>query len=77
MIALLNCVDDSYYISGTENIEEFLLEYADYIGINLKVFEILVRSGEMSTRELVEYINRNCYPNEVINEIYEIGRKIF
>lgn len=76
MIALLNNEYD-YYISGEDNIRDFLISYANYIGLDMKVFGILVSSGEMSDKELVNYINAHCYPNEVINEIYEIGKKLF
>ncbi len=76
MIALLNNEYD-YYISGENNIGDFLISYANYIGLNMKVFNILVSSGEMSDGELVDYINAHCHPNEVINEIYEIGKKFY
>ena len=76
MIALLNNEYD-YYISGEDNIKDFLISYANYIGLDMKVFNILVSSGEMSDKELVDYINARCYASEVINEIYELGKKLF
>ena len=76
MIALLNHEYD-YYISGEDNIKDFLISYANYIGLDMKVFNILVSSGEMSDRELVEYINKHCYTSEEIVEIYEIGKKLY
>lgn len=76
MIALLNNEYD-YFIDEHDNIRDFLISYANYIGLDMKVFNILANSGEMSHNELVDYINAHCYPNEVINEIYEIGKKLY
>lgn len=75
MIALLDC--DTYFYDDKTNVRDFLISYANYIGLNMKIFNILANSGEMSTKELVEYINRYCYSNEAINEIYEIGKKLY
>lgn len=76
MIALLNHEYD-YYISGEDNIKDFLISYANYIGLDMKVFNILVSSGEMSDKELVAYINNRCYASEEIVEIYELGKKLY
>ena len=75
MIALLG--DDSHFYDDKNNIRDFLISYANYIGIDMKVFSILANSEEMSHKELVEYINRYCYHGEEINEIYEIGKKLY
>ena len=75
MIALLD--DYTYFYDDQANIRDFLISYANYIGIDMKIFRILVNSGEMSTKELVEYVNRFCYQNESISEIYEIGKKLY
>ena len=75
MIALLGNYE--YFIDGNSNIRDFLISYANYIGLDMKVFNILANSGEMSHKELVEYINRFCNANETINEIYEIGKKFY
>lgn len=77
MIALLN--SSGYFIDGNENINEFLIAYVEYIGsINKKIFKILVDSNEMSTEELIKYINDNTYSYEdKIVEIYEVGKKIY
>lgn len=77
MIALLN--NCGYFIDGCENINEFLIAYVEYIGsVDKKVFKILSDSNEMSTKELIQYINDNVYSYEdKIAEIYELGKKIF
>ena len=77
MIALLN--NGHFFIDGCENINEFLIAYVEYIGaVDKKVFTILANSNEMSTEELIEYINDNTYSYEdKIVEIYEIGKKIY
>ena len=77
MIALLN--SGYYFIGGHENINDFLIAYAKYIGnIDMKVFEILANSNEMSTEELIKYINDNCYSSEEeITDIYELSKKIY
>lgn len=77
MVALLN--NGQYFIDGCENINEFLIAYAKYIGaIDLKVFKILADSNAMSTKELVEYINDNTHSyDDKIVEIYEVGKKIY
>ena len=77
MIALLK--NEQYFVIGTDNICEFLLEYVKYIGgIDTKIFEILIDSNKMSIKELVEYINNNTYSwEENIVEIYKIGEKIY
>lgn len=75
MIALLN--NDEYFYDDQTSVKDFLISYANYIGLDMKIFKILADSGEMSTKELVEYINRFCYDQEVINEIYEIGKKLY
>lgn len=78
MIALLN--GGRHFISDyADNINDFLIDYASYIGAcDMKVFKILVNSNEMSTEELIEYINENAYSHEdEIVEIYELGATIF
>lgn len=77
MIALLN--NGQYFIDGCENINEFLIAYAEYIGaIDTKVFKILADSNKMSTEELVKYINCNIHSwDDEIDEIYEVGKKIY
>lgn len=77
MIALLN--NNYYFISGCESVGEFLIAYVEYTGnIDKKVFKILVDSNEMSTKELIEYINNNVYSyDDKILEIYEVGKKIY
>ena len=77
MIALLN--NGEYFVLGTESIGDFLFVYAEYIGnIDTNVFKILADSNKMSTKELVEYINKNTYSrDEEIVEIYEVGKKIY
>lgn len=75
MIALLD--DSFYFYDDKSNIRDFLISYAKYIGLDMKVFSILANSEEMSHKELVEYINRYCYNGEQINEIYEIGNKLY
>ncbi len=75
MIALL--VDDRYFYDDKTNIRDFLVSYVNYIGLDKKVFTILANSGEMSVKELVEYINNRCYASEEIIEIYEIGKKFY
>lgn len=75
MIALLNNYE--YYFCDCDSIKEFLISYANYICIDTKIFNILVDSGKMSIKELVEYINRFCGSNEEIIEIYEIGVKLY
>lgn len=77
MIALLN--NGEYFIDGCESINEFLITYATYIGaIDIKVLKILIDSNEMSTKELVNYINDNAHShNDKIVEIYEIDKKIY
>lgn len=76
MIALLD--SETYFIDGQDNIRDFLISYANYIGLDMKVFNILANSGEMSTEELVKYINNRCnYSSDSILEIYEIGKKLY
>lgn len=75
MIALL--VDDRYFYDDQTNARDFLISYAKFIGFDIKIFTILANSGEMSVKELVEYINNRCYANEEIVEIYEIGKKVY
>ena len=75
MIALLNY--GTYFVDGQENVKDFLISYANYIGLDMKIFTILADSDEMSTKDLVEYLNRYCGTNEEILEIYEIGKKHF
>jgi hypothetical protein len=78
MIALLN--SGCYFISDyADNINDFLIDYASYIGaLDMKVFKILVSSNEMSIKELIEYINNNAYSHDdKIMEIYELGKNIF
>lgn len=75
MIALLD--NEEYFVSGDDNINDFLIAYADYIGLDMKIFKILANSNEMTTNELVSYINRYCNRNEEIIEIYEVGKKIY
>lgn len=76
MIALLS--NGEYIINGCDNINDFLIEYVSYLGcMDTKVFKILVHSNEMTVNELVEYINRHCYPDEDIVEIYELGKKFY
>jgi hypothetical protein len=75
MIALL--VDDRYFYDDKTNIRDFLISYAKFIGFDMKIFTILANSGEMSAKDLVEYINNRCYGSEEIVEIYEIGKKIY
>ena len=75
MIALLN--DDRYFYDDQGNVRDFLCSYANYIGFDKKIFTILANSGEMSVKELVEYINNRCYASEEIVEIYEIGKKLY
>lgn len=76
MIALLND-GFTYFIDNQKNIRDFLISYANYIGLDIKIFSILANSGEMTVNELVEYINRFCGIGEGINEIYEIGKKVY
>ena len=77
MIAILK--NGGHFMDGYENINEFLIAYVEYIGsIDKKAFKILVDSNEMSTEELIEYINDNTYSYEdKIQEIYELGKKIY
>ena len=77
MIALLN--SGHYFIDGCESVNELLVSYVEYIGvIDKKVFKILVDSDEMSTKELVKYINDNAYSyDDKIAEIYEVGKKLY
>lgn len=77
MIALLN--GSGYFIDSCKSVDEFLIAYAEYIGaIDMKVFKILINSNEMSTKELIGYINSNIYSFEdKIEEIYELGNKIY
>ena len=76
MIALLS--SGSYFIDGQENAKDFLISYAKHIGFDMKIFGILANSGEMSVKELVEYINNHCWSAEDgIDEIYEIGKKFY
>ena len=75
MIALLN--DGYYFVDGCKNINEFLISYVEYDGaIDAKVFKILANSNEMSTEELIEYINDNMYSydNKIV-KIYEVGKR--
>ena len=76
MIALLN--GDKHYMCCCKDIKDFLVAYAIHIGgIDTKVFEILVNSNQMSTEELIKYINDNVYSwEDEITEIYEVGEKI-
>lgn len=75
MIVLLD--DGTYFYDNQTNVRDFLISYANYIGLDMKIFSILANSGEMSTKELVEYINKFCYSHEVIGEIYEVGKKVY
>ena len=75
MIALLG--DDKYYVGVHDNTREFLLSYAEYIGLDMKIFKTLANSDEWSIKDLVDYINRYGIYDEVIEEIYEIGQKLF
>ena len=77
MIALMN--NGQYFIDGCNNVNDFLIAYAGYIGsIDIRVFEILVNSNQMSTEELVKYINDNAYSwKEEITDIYELSKKIY
>lgn len=77
MIALLN--SNFYFCSGEDNVKDFLIAYVEYIGgIDTKVFKILANSGEMTVKELIEYINNRCYNyDEKIQEIYELGKKFY
>ena len=75
MIFLLD--DDKYYIIRDDNIRDALISYADYIGIDGKIFRVLAKSEEMSVKELIEYINRFSYNGDYIAEVYEIGKKIY
>lgn len=68
--------DESYIITG-KSIKDYLIDYATYLGFDMKIFNILVNSGEMSDIELIKYVNRFCSPSEQINEIYEIGKKLY
>lgn len=75
MIALLD--DYTYFYDDTTNVRDFLISYANYVGVDMKIFNILANSGEMSCEELINYINRFCHTSDTINEIYEIGRKLY
>ena len=77
MIALLK--NGGHFVLWTESICDFLIAYVEYIGsIDKKVFKILTDSNKMSTEELIEYINDNTYSyDDKIEEIYEIGKKIY
>lgn len=77
MIALLG--NGTYFIDACDNINEFLIAYAKYNGgIDMKVFQILANSNEMSTKELVKYINDHTYSyDEEITEIYKVTEKIY
>ena len=77
MVALLN--NGQYFIDGCDNINEFLIAYAKYIGaIDIKILKILADSNAMSTKELVDFINKNIHSrDDEIVEIYEIGKKIY
>ena len=78
MIALL---DSGYYVANdyVDNINDFLVNYVSHIGaIDMKIFRILVNSNEMSTEELIEYINNNVlsYEDRIL-EVYELGNQIY
>ena len=78
MIALLN---SGYYVANdyVGNINDFLVNYISHIGaIDMKIFRILVSSNEMSTEELIEYINDNVlsYEDKIL-EIYKLGNQIY
>lgn len=76
MIALLSY--GVYYISGYEDIKDSLVGYVKYIdSMDTRVFEILAESNKMTIKELIEYINRHCCPDEKIEAIYELGKKIY
>ena len=75
MITLLD--DGTYFYDDQTNVRDFLISYAKYIGLDIKIFSILANSEEMSIKELVEYINRFCYSHEVITQIYEVGKKLY
>lgn len=75
MIVLLD--DGTYFYDDKTDIRDFLISYASYIGLDMRIFRILAKSGEMSTSELVEYINKVCHTYENISEIYEVGKKVY
>lgn len=76
MVALLQY--DKYYYDDKKNVKDFLISYADYIGvIDTKIFKILANSEEMSVEELVSYINRLASYDDEIVEIYEVGKKVY
>ena len=74
MIALLN--EGKYFVNQeTNDVKDFLISYASWIGLDVKIFIILVNSNELTTEELIKYINDNCGYNEEICEIFEIKNK--
>lgn len=76
MIAIIG--EDKIYINQeVDNVKDFLISYAEYIYIDTKIFKILVKSNELTTSELVDYINDNCGYEENIQEIFEIKNKIY
>lgn len=75
MIALLD--DDKYFYDDKGSIREFLVSYAEYIGLDMKVFRILAKSEEWAIEDLIGYINRYANYDEIIKEIYEIGKKLY
>lgn len=75
MIALLD--DDKYFYDDKGSIREFLVSYAEYIGLDMKIFRVLAKSEEMAIEDLIGYINRYATYDEIIKEIYEIGKKVY
>lgn len=76
MIALIN--GDKYFINQEiNNIKDFLIDYVADIGLDVKIFTILVNSNELTTEELIKYINDNCGYEEEIYEIFEIKNKVY
>ena len=76
MVALLSY--GAYYVSGCEDIKNFLIEYVKYIdSMDTRVFEILAESNKMTEEELIEYVNNHCCSDEKIEEIYELGKKMY
>lgn len=78
MIALLKGGEYYLYYPFPNDIKGFLMEYTEYIGLDTRIFRILASSNEMEIKELIDYINKNCYDwEQEIVSIHELGNQVY
>lgn len=70
--------DRNPYIAEAPNVNEFLKQFLEYEdALNQKMVNILIDSGQMKLRELIQIIHSNCCLFSDITEIYSINEEIY